>query len=102
MVARLHFKITFSLTITFKPSSKYLTLKAISNSWPEAVTGIDSFALPISCASALIEAKFVSSSLIFTTLLCWSAKTAILSKASISFLVLKVKCFEKVSGINCE
>jgi hypothetical protein len=31
VVGRLHLKITFSLDITFKPSNKYLTLKAISN-----------------------------------------------------------------------
>jgi len=35
VVARLHFKSTFSEGITFKPSNRYLTLKAISKLSPE-------------------------------------------------------------------
>ena len=35
VVEWLHFKITFSHEITFNPSSKYLTLKAISKFSPE-------------------------------------------------------------------
>ena len=54
----------------------------------------------MSCASALIEAKSVLSSLIFTTLLCWSAKTAILSSASINFFVLKLKILEKLVSLR--
>jgi len=53
----LHFKRTFSEAITFKPSRRYLTLNAVSKSSPEWETGIDSFAFPISCASALIQAR---------------------------------------------
>ena len=102
VVAILHFKSTFSEEITFKPSNRYLTLNAISKFSPLYETGIDSFAFPISWASALIQAKSVSSNLIFTTLLCWSAKTAILSNASINFFVLKFRILEKESGINCE
>ena len=56
----------------------------------------------MSWASELIEAKSVSSNLIFTTLLCWSGKTAILSNESINFYVLKFRILEKESGINCE
>ena len=102
VVERLHFKSTFSEEITLKPSKRYLTLKAISKFSPEYETGTVSLAFPISCASALIDAESVLSNLIFTTLLCWSAKTAILSNASINLLVLKLKILEKVSGINWE
>jgi len=35
VVARLHFKITFSEAITFKPSKRYLTLNAISKFSPD-------------------------------------------------------------------
>ena len=100
VVERLHFRITFSVEITFKPSKRYLTLKAISKFSPSQTTLKDSFALPISWASALIKAISLSSNLIFTTLLCWSAKTAILSNASINLFVLKVKNFENVSGTS--
>ena len=102
VVGRLHLKITFWLAMTFNPSKRYLTLKAISNWSKSKDTGTSSLALPISWASALINAKSFWSSFILTTLLCWSAKTAILSKASINCLVLNLKDFEKVSGINWE
>ena len=48
VVGRLHFRITFSHEITFNPSSKYLTLKAISKFSPKHETDKDSLALPIS------------------------------------------------------
>ena len=102
VVERLHFKRTFSEEITLNPSNKYLTLKAISNFSPEYVTGNNSSALPISWASALIEAYLSSFKLILTTLLCWSAKTAILSRDSIKEFLLNLNTFEKESGINCE
>ena len=102
VVGRLHLKITFSLDITLKPSNKYLTLKAISNWSKSKFTGTNSLAFPISWASALTNARSFLFNLILTTLLCWSAKTAILSSDSIIFFVLNVKSFVKLSGINWE
>ena len=90
-------------SITFNPSNKYLTLNAIWNDSPWKETGNDSYPVPISCASVLILIKFDELSVvIFITLLCWSAKTAILSKEAINSFLSNSNTFSKVSGSNWE
>ena len=97
----LHFKEISSEFITFKPSKRYLTLKAIWSISPSIFTGYDSDPLPISWASAIIFTDLDDVSVvIFTILLCWSARTATRSKEEIKSFLLKTIVFEKESGIS--
>ena len=90
-------------SITLSPSNKYLTLNAIWKESPSKETGNDSEPVPISWASVLIFINLAELSVvILITLLCWSAKTAILSNEEINSFLLNSNTFEKVSGNNWE
>ena len=90
-------------SITLSPSNKYLTLNAIWKDSPLKETGNDSWPVPISWASVLIFINFPEISvLIFITLLCWSARTPILTKEAINSFLSNSNTFSNASGNNWE
>ena len=90
-------------SITLSPSNKYLTLNAIWKDSPLKETGNDSKPVPISWASVLILINLAELSVvILITLLCWSAKTPILSNEAINSFLLNSNSFWNVSGNNWE
>ena len=103
MVGALQLNLIIFESITLRPSNKYLTLKAIWNESPLKETGKDSDPVPISWASVVILIKFAELSVVnLITLLCWSAKTPILSNDAIKSFLSNYNILENESGNNCE